>query len=131
MDLLTTGVVFADAPDDPWLQPVRTWQSSLLRRARTAVAESALLLGDPASAAATARAAIEEDPFDESAYRTLMNAYKAAHEPARVVRAYQRLRAVLAHELGIEPAPPTRELYVEILRQNLAPLSPTGRIDRP
>jgi DNA-binding SARP family transcriptional activator len=68
-----------------------------------------------------AQAAVHSDPFDEAAHRILMRAYDAVGEPVRALTAYQRLRRVLADELGVDPAPPTRDLHTRILRDNAAP----------
>ena len=120
LGMLASGAVLPDHPDDGWLRPVREWQVTLLRRARLVVAKSAILVGDPSHAIEVAQAAVDADPFDESAYRVLMTASQAAGEPARAVLAFQQLRAVLAGELGIEPAGSTQDLLVTILRDNAA-----------
>jgi DNA-binding SARP family transcriptional activator len=46
----------------------------------------------------------------------LMRAHRAADEPVRALLAYQSLRVNLARELGIDPAPATRDLHLAILR---------------
>ena len=45
-----------------------------------------------------------------------MRAYVARGEPARALSAYERLRADLASELGVDPAPQTRDLHTAVLR---------------
>ena len=49
-------------------------------------------------------AAIESEPLRESAHRALIGAYLAEGNPGEAVRQYQRFRAVLRRELGLEPS---------------------------
>src|SRR5207249_3849143 len=63
-----------------------------------------------------AEASIEVDPLDEEAHRALMEALRRGGRPAAALAAYERLRAALAEELGVDPAPETRDLHVSILR---------------
>lgn len=116
LELLGRGPVLADHPTAGWADQARDRQAGLLRRARVALGEAALHTGEPGQAHVTAEAAIAADPLDEAAYRVLMRACATAGEPARAIRAYQRLRRVLAIELGTDPAPATHELYLAVLR---------------
>ncbi len=111
---LLDGDLLADLPDATWVVTVRAAHAGLLRRARHAAAGAAVQVRDP-MAGPTAEAAVRADPLDEAACRILMRAYAADAEPARAIAAYQRLRAILADELGVDPAPQTRDLYVAIL----------------
>jgi DNA-binding SARP family transcriptional activator len=108
LDLLAGDVVLADEPDTDWVRAARDEQASLLRAARHATAGAELAAGDAAASGRVADAAVLADPFDEAAVRLQMAAEAAAGEPARAVAAYQRLRVVLADELGVQPAPQTR-----------------------
>jgi DNA-binding SARP family transcriptional activator len=114
--LLAGDVALADEPYSAWADPARDQLRSLLRRTRLALAEAALATGDPRSAASWAGAALAADPLDEVAYRWYMSACAAAGEPAKALVAYAELRERLASELGTDPAPPTRELHLAILR---------------
>jgi DNA-binding SARP family transcriptional activator len=114
--ILADGDVLAEHPDASWAEPARALHGELLRRARHAAAEAALHTGEFRAARAAAEAATTTDAFDEVAYRLLMRAHHAAGEPARALLAYQQLRAVLADELGVDPAPATRDLHLSILR---------------
>ena len=54
--------------------------------------------------------------------------YRAGRQ-ADALRAYRDLRALLVHELGIEPGPDLRDLHARILRQDPAlagPAAPTA-----
>jgi DNA-binding SARP family transcriptional activator len=116
LKLLGSDPVLADHPGAAWTQPAQTLHVELLRRARHAAAQAALSAGDFRAAAAAAEVAVRADPLDEVAYRTLLTAYNSAGEPARALIAFERLRQTLARELGVDPAPATRELHVSILQ---------------
>jgi DNA-binding SARP family transcriptional activator len=116
VDLLERGPVLTDQGDSSWVEQARATQGQLLRRARHATAEAALRVGDLRTARSIAEDATCDDAFDETAWRLLMRADYAAGEPARALIAYRNLRATLATELGIDPAPATRDLHAAILR---------------
>jgi DNA-binding SARP family transcriptional activator len=121
VELLATGEVLADEPDAPWATPARNRQRDLLRRGWHVAADSALRIGDLRAARAAGEAAAAADSLDEVAVRALMRAYDAGGEPARALIRYEGLRARLAGELGVDPAPATRDLHVAILRGTVAP----------
>jgi DNA-binding SARP family transcriptional activator len=128
LKLLDGGaVVLPDYPDARWAEPARIRHTGLLRHARHLAAAAALRAGHGAIAAAVAEAAARADPLDEAACRILMRAYDATGEPARALVQFERLRAVLAHELGVDPAPATRELHIGILRRNAVAMPGAGR----
>lgn len=114
--LLDGGPVLADHPAADWAERARDRQAGLLRQARFTIGEAALRTGEPDQACVMAEAALAEDPLDEAAYRLLMRACATAGEPARAIRAYQRLRHALGTEFGTDPAPVTQALYLAILR---------------
>ncbi|MFS8103854.1 tetratricopeptide repeat protein [Lentzea alba] len=120
LGLIGGAPVLTDQPAGEWVEQARRWHAELLRRAWHVAAEGALRTGDPERARTVAETAIAADPLDEAAYRALMEAYVAAGEPARAVLAYQRLRTELTDELGIDPAPLTRDLHLAILRGSSA-----------
>jgi DNA-binding SARP family transcriptional activator len=115
-DTLAAGPVLAGVPAADWVDAARAEHRDRLRRARRTVAEAALRTGEPALARDAALAAVADDPFDEEAGRALMRAYDGLGEPARALAAFDRLRADLAEELGVDPAPATRDLHLRILR---------------
>jgi DNA-binding SARP family transcriptional activator len=108
--------VLPELRDETWVVAVRAQRLSLLRRARHASAESALHTGDPWAAITAAEAAMAAEPYDETACRTLMLAFETLGEPVQALLAYERLRRVLVRDLGVDPAPPTRAMYLSILR---------------
>jgi DNA-binding SARP family transcriptional activator len=118
LDLVAGGRLLEDEPYAAWSEQAETGRAALVRRARQVAAQGSLACDDPASAAAFAEAAVTDDPWDEAAYRLLMAAHAAAGEPARAIAVYTQLRELLDRELGVEPAPATRDLYVAILRED-------------
>jgi DNA-binding SARP family transcriptional activator len=117
--MLGDGIVLPEYPDAAWAASARPVPVGLMRRARLVIAEAALLAGDTLAAREVAEQAVAEDPLDEPAYRALMCAHAVAGEPVRALATYDRLRTVLADELGIDPAPVTREMHIEILRSKV------------
>jgi DNA-binding SARP family transcriptional activator len=118
---LDAGEVLADLIDADWAEPARVARADLLHRARLTVADAALRAGAPALAGAAAEAALRCDPLDEAACRLAMRAHLASGEPARALGAYARLAAVLADDLGVDPAPQTRALHLAALRVTAEP----------
>jgi DNA-binding SARP family transcriptional activator len=103
----------------------------LLDAQRTALREVRLqLLLDAADASVAlqryddgvdfARRAIGIDSFSERAYRALIRSHAGAGEIHRAMEAYDRCRAALAEELGVEPAPQTRALRRQVLEESSA-----------
>lgn len=108
--------VLPEFADEPWVMPALHLRQRLLRRARHLSSEAALCTGQPAAALAVAEEAMAADPMDEAACRLVMRAFEAMAQPALAVRAYGRLREMLAMDLGVDPAESTRHLYLTILR---------------
>jgi DNA-binding SARP family transcriptional activator/tetratricopeptide (TPR) repeat protein len=124
--LLSSGTAIGDEPYATWADPARDEVRGLLRRLRLVAAEAALATGEPRLAAGYAAAAMAADPLDEAAHRWYMSASAAAGEQAKALAAYASLRQRLGDELGVDPAPPTRELHLAILReQDRGPASAT------
>ncbi|MFW8745595.1 BTAD domain-containing putative transcriptional regulator, partial [Mesorhizobium japonicum] len=83
-------------------------------------AEAALALGRTASAAAAARELVERNPLDERAHRILIRSLAVAGDRAGAIRAFEDCRSVLAEQLGMDPAPETAAVYLEVLRSGAA-----------
>jgi DNA-binding SARP family transcriptional activator len=116
LDLLGRGPFLADEPDADWAVPPRREAERLTARARRLAWDAALALADHARALGHARAATAADPLDEAAWRAFMTAQVAAGAPAAALAAYEQLRAILADELGTDPAPETQALHLAVLR---------------
>lgn len=114
--LLERGELLADEPYAEWAAPARTEATSLVRRVRRSAWAAALVLRDPDVAVREAEAALAAEPFHEEACRALMRAHRDRGSPGLALAAYERLRAALADELGVDPSEQTRELHLTILR---------------
>ena len=126
LGILGPGTLLEDEPYVDWAEEARAATSRLLRRTRRVAWEAALELSDFGAAAGDAEAAIGADPLDEEAHRTLMVAHHRAGRPAEALAAYERLRTLLAEELGTDPAPETRAVHLAILREEQAQAEPVS-----
>lgn len=82
-------------------------------------------LGRCDDACARAARAIAHDRLDESMHALLIRAHLAAGRPAAARRVFDELTAVLADEIGVEPAATTRALLVQDVRGR----APSGPAD--
>jgi DNA-binding NarL/FixJ family response regulator len=107
---------FMVGEDGEWIEQRRTEQTAVLVRA---LAVSAALLGEGGeikTAIAHASEALALEPYAETSYVRLMRLQLAAGNRAEAVRTYERCRALLAEELGVDPSPETEAVYLEALR---------------
>jgi DNA-binding SARP family transcriptional activator/predicted ATPase/DNA-binding transcriptional ArsR family regulator len=70
--------------------------------------------GAYAEALATAQRLVAADPLRESARRELMRLYYLHGRPRAALAQFERLRTLLAEELGVDPTPTSVALYREI-----------------
>jgi DNA-binding SARP family transcriptional activator len=115
--LFTARRNFLPGEDALWIDPVRRRLEELHVRALEAYGAAGLGLGGTELAAAreAGRALVELAPLRESGHRLLMRTLAAEANLAEALRAYERLRVLLADELGIDPSPASRALYDELL----------------
>jgi DNA-binding SARP family transcriptional activator/tetratricopeptide (TPR) repeat protein len=124
LDVLGTGSLLAGEADADWLLTARADAQRLVREARHITASAALLVDDVATAVEVSEGAVVADRFDEAGHRFLMDAHRAAGQPSMALAVYERLRAALADELGVDPAPQTRAVHLAILREQSPPPVP-------
>src|SRR5712691_7952908 len=98
--------------DGGWLEPYRAQADAVALQALELVARSAGALGDHHLAAEAGRRAVAANPLDERSHRTLVRALQRGGDRAGVVLAYEACRAVLADQLGVDPAPETVQVYL-------------------
>ena len=94
-------------------------------------AEAALELGWARDAVDFAQRLREIDPVSERASRVLMLGHAALGESHHALFEYERLRGVLAEELGVDPSPQTRAAHLRVLQPVLSrPVQPSfvGRV---
>ena len=129
-DALHLGEFSTHDADALWAVPVRENLESRFREMTLDAAEHAVELGWMRDGLELGQRALEADVTSERAYRVLMRAYTGLGETERALRVYERCRAVLAEDLGLDPSPQTRALHLEILSSEPldAPPAPfTGR----
>ncbi|MFF7261773.1 BTAD domain-containing putative transcriptional regulator [Streptomyces sp. NPDC008159] len=98
-------------------------ERELTRTARMA-ADAALLCGGSELVLPHLRRAVELDPLDESAQAGLVMALAASGLQAEALTAYERVRRLLAEELGTSPGPELTAAHARVLRQEWGPLRP-------
>ena len=126
---LVRGPLLADEADAEWAAEARSAADTAVAEVRRVAAAAALATGQVGDAAAYAAEALRSDPYDEAALRTLMRAHAAAGRPASALAEFARARELLAEELGVDPAPETRALHEELLREDSPPVSMPERAD--
>ena len=77
-----------------------------------------LELGRPEAVVGGVEAALAEDPLRERRWAQLMVALYRSGRQSDALRAFQRARALLGEELGIEPGPELRRLEAAVLVQD-------------
>jgi len=112
------GDPLAEFAGEPWAVPA----VARLTEAHDLAAEDRigawLALGRHAEAVAELEAMVETRPLRERRWGQLIVAAYRCGRQADALRAYQRCRAVLAGELGLEPGPELRRLEAAVLAQD-------------
>ncbi len=117
---LLEGVILADAPDfEVWLTAERERFGQLYLRALETLVAAQRELEQWSEIVILARRALVYDNLQEPMVRALMEAHARLGERAEALRQYDRLRATLAEELGVEPLPETKALRSAILEGTL------------
>ena len=111
--------------DAGWLEPHRRSVDANAVHALQLIAAAHSATGLHHRAVEAAREAVERMPLDEPSHRALIRAHELAGDRAGVVQAYERCRAVLAEELGIDPSKDTVDAYLAALSDQ-----PSNRVAR-
>lgn len=80
------------------------------------LADLSLSLGDPTAAVRFARSCSDIEPFRESAYEREMRAEMQLGNRAEALQTYERLRKLLADELGADPSAALQAAFLEALQ---------------
>ena len=86
-----------------------------------------LRLGDAGDVIGELEAAVAAYPYQEGLWELLITALYRAGRQADALATYQRVRARLADELGLDPGPRLRQLEQQILNHDPALRGPTRR----
>ena len=123
--------ILALAQDPPFVEdPYADWAEQVRTEVRAAAVNATLeiagtvLADDPGRAMRLALAAIELDPFLETAYQTGMAAATALGRPDDALRLYERCRRALDEDLGVAPSAKTAELQRKVLSSRDEPTPP-------
>lgn len=87
--------------------------------AHTAHVEAEIACGRPNAVIMELEALIAEHAYREPLWAQLITAYYLAGRQSDALDTYLRLKTSLAEDLGIDPGPQLRQLYEQILRQEL------------
>ena len=120
---LWRGPAFADVAD---VEPLALEASRLEELRLVAVEgrlEADLAVGSHGEVAGELERLVGEYPLRERLWRLLMLALYRGGRQADALAAYQRARAILAEQLGLEPGPELRELERAVLRHEVPPLA--------
>jgi len=114
-----TELGFLPELEGRWVDDRRTDLEDLRSEALEAVARAALALGADELAAAERAGSelIERQPYRESGYAALMEAFARRGNVAEALRVYDRLRVLLRDELGVTPAASVTALHERLLRE--------------
>jgi predicted ATPase/DNA-binding SARP family transcriptional activator len=115
---LWRGTPFSGLDGVPFVQPQRAALEAARARALGERIEADLAAGASAELVAELEMLVTEHPFDEKLWGHLIVAHYRSGSQAAALRCYQRLRKLLAHELGITPSPALVALENRILRQD-------------
>ena len=111
------GAALADVSGAPWARPEQARLEELRLSAFETWLEARLALGEHQEVAALAEAAVTDHPLREQIWAHLMVALYRSGRQSDALRTYQRLRALLGEELGIEPSAPLVALDDAIVQQ--------------
>jgi DNA-binding SARP family transcriptional activator len=107
-----------DVTNASWVLPEIARLEEVRVEALGDLLDAQLLLGDQAECCELAEVAVAEYPLHERFWHQLIVALYRAGRQADALRAYERVRKLLADEVGIEPSPVLRELEDAVLHQD-------------
>jgi predicted ATPase/DNA-binding SARP family transcriptional activator len=114
------GPAITDVADAVWAKPEAVRLDELRAMVIEGRLEARLAMGHSQEVIADAEMAVAEHPLREGPWASLITALYRCGRQSEALRSYQRLRQVLAEELGINPSPQLVALEGAILRQDPA-----------
>jgi len=115
---LWRGPALADVADQSSLLAEAARLDELRLEAQETRIEGLLAAGVQARTIAELEALIARHPWRESLWGLLMLAFYREGRQAEALRSYQRVREILADELGIDPSPELVRLHQRVLQQD-------------
>lgn len=101
---------FLPHADGEWVESRREALQAARARALEALVELHSWNREPTLAVQVAEELLRLEPYRETAWRSLMRLHADAGNPAQALREYERFRALLQHELAVEPTTETKGL---------------------
>ncbi len=123
---LWRGAALADAPTEALAVAAARLEDLRLATLLDRV-DADLELADPTVLVPELEALATEHPLHERLAGQLIRALGASGRQADALRTYERLRAHLADELGVDPAPELQEIHLSLLRGELGARSAVVR----
>lgn len=122
------GRLLMSEPYAGWAERARHELAELARDCFSEAARTADQMRDPVLAARLAGAAVRHGDVREAVWVQLVDGLWQSGRATDALRAYADLRRLLGDELGVEPGPVARELYLRILHDQ--PAGARGASDR-
>jgi SARP family transcriptional regulator, regulator of embCAB operon len=107
---------FLHGETQPWIVRERERLLGEQLRALELLADVTLALGESESSVRFAKLCSDLEPFRESAYERQMRAEMQMGNRAEALRTYERLRKLLADELGADPSPALQATFLQALQ---------------
>ena len=107
---------FLQGEEVAWIIRERAQIRSAHLRSLELLSDVALMLGDPTSAVRFATLCSDIEPFREAAYEREMRAEMQLGNRAEALKTYERLRKLLADELGADPSPTLQAAFLQMLQ---------------
>jgi predicted ATPase/DNA-binding SARP family transcriptional activator/tetratricopeptide (TPR) repeat protein len=128
---LWRGPALAEFPDAAWAQQERVRLDGLRATATEELFDLELAAGSTADLPAEIEAAVIDHPLRERLHGQLMLALYRCGRQADALAAFQRARALLRTELGLDPSAELRDIEQAILRQEPDLLAPPAASSLP
>ena len=109
------GKTLEEFADEPWAHATATRLDELRAVATEDLAEASIESGRAADAVVLLEAHVPEQPYRERPIALLMRALAESGRTTEALRAFQRFRATLRADIGIEPTSSLRELEAGLL----------------
>jgi DNA-binding SARP family transcriptional activator len=120
--------LLADEARPSWAAEVRERYRARLVETLLCAGEHALAAGAPRTALELTKRAVTLEPFAERGWHVSMSAYRAQGDRVSALRAYDQCRRLLVENLGVEPSPAIRGLFLELLREEGAGTDVDGAV---
>jgi DNA-binding SARP family transcriptional activator len=108
---------FFPGEEAPWVEERREKLRTIFVRSCECLADFYLWNDESSLAIESAKEAVAREPFRETGHQLLMKAYAAAGNRAEALWAYERCRKLISEELGADPSPETRAIYLQVLKK--------------